>query len=380
MPNPSAAGRASLSSALPSTESSVMRLAHPLRCGVAVEGLLDLLQDYFGPASWEELRTEFRREGEMTGALIADMCAKPENYKLSQLVGLASRMPGGTEVGNTFAIAMYLRHALAPQPYFLLEDSLCELLENTDLGDDISMSMLNVPYSRFYVEFGKNRQLGLRLPNMESGMHTLEGAYLEKGRHPDYGEGLFIVLTGSPLGKQNAMDDATHSMFLPTTNPDLSLKEALLWTHAQAKALSRGAGLIQTPSNFIDPTLECLLFMTKALLYIGMAETRREVRNDYSTWKKTFAGIQSTGKKNKALRRARGLVDHVLITAPPQTAPAKTSSGSPPYTVEGHRRRGHMRMQAYGPKFSQRRVRLIMPMDINGGPAEDAPQPQYVVR
>lgn len=361
-----------------STDSAIMRLAHPLRCAEENSEGLALMRQFLGAEGWEHLANAFAAD-RLTSEIIGDICDDPRFYKFRSMLELSSRMEGGTEVGNAYSTLLPLRNTMQPQTYFVVDDALVEMLQNTDIADDVPVSMVNVPYSRFYVEFGKSRTCELRLPNIMSGQHILEGAYIERGLNAALGEGLFVLLTGSPLGKTGAMDDATHSIFLPLSDPTMTVRQSLELTCKYGKKVSIENGLRVTPESFIDQVFEDLLFLLKVLLYIGLPEARKELHKDRTAWNKSSSSLQSKAKKAKAAKRGRSLVDHILITAPARAEGAGRPPGTDQRSLKSHWRRGHYRTQAYGAQHALRRVIFIQPTLVQGD-MQDAVVPHYVVK
>ncbi len=333
------------------------------------------MREILGPRSWSALSKGFADPSRHTGAIVDELVNHGDHPNLAQFIRLSGQMRAGTELGNAYAGLLAIRQMVQPQPYFLLDDELVALLERTDLAEDIPLSMLALPYSRFYVEFGRARASTLRLPNIESGMHILEGAYVEAGTNPDFGGGIYVMLTGSPIGKQGPLDDATQGIYLAQQRPDMSLQEALEWSFRKSAELVAGSEYRPAPPEFMQPSLECLVFLAKAILYLGLAEARRKNRPERSDFERAHAGLKSKAKKAKAMRRAAGLVDHILVSAPPAPSlengslDAKAGTGR---TVAAHWRRGHYRMQAHGPHMSLRKLIFLRPMLVN---AEQAGAP-----
>lgn len=327
------------------------------------------------------MREEFRDNNVFTGEVVARLCAHPQHASLRKFIAVSSGLPGGTELGNAYAAMLLIRHHLAPQPYFRINDELVALLEATELGDDVPMNALQLPFPRCFIEFGSDRKLDTRLPNVETGLHILEGAYCEQGSHAEYGPGLYVLLTGSPLGKAHAVDDATHAVFLPTGGPGQSLRQALQWSADMARQHALQEGLRVSPPEALQHTLESLLLWAKVVLYLGLSEARKTLHAERSTLLKAVADKKSPGKRAKLERRARMLVDYIEVSAPPSTLQADT--GSAPQVAESrplraHWRRGHYRMQPHGPRFSQSKLIFIRPTLIHGQGAP-APAGQYRV-
>jgi hypothetical protein len=340
----------------------IMRLAHPLRCAAEPTGAFKMLADFLGPVICANMSNAFI-EDELTSNIAVKLLEDPANARLKQLLYTANLNGSGTEVGNSYAALAYLRQSMYPQPYFVIDDALVEMLENTDIVNDIPVSVLQMPFARFYVEFGKNRDSNLRLPNIQSGSHILEGCYCEKGVNGVLGEGIFVLLTASPLGKSGPLDDATHSIFIPIDDPDRSIKDALDITFKKGQALSKKNGLNLTPVEFLDDVLADVMFLVKVLLYIGLPEARREQHNDKTNWFKASSALKSNAKKAKAAKRGNGLVDHILISA---TIAATTAQGATGKSVKSHWRRGHYRMQAHGVQRALRKVLFIKPTLVHG--------------
>jgi hypothetical protein len=354
---------------------AVMRLAHPVRCAAETSGAMEVLKQCLGPRVLANMAKAFEQD-KLTSEITGELYKNPENLALKALLDTSNRMIGGTEVGNSYPTLLFLRHTMHPQPYFVLDDSLVEMLENTDIAEDVPVSTINLPYKRFYVEFGKARKSSLRIYNELSGSHIVEGCYVERGKNGLMGEGLFILLTGSPIGKSGATDDATHSLFIPLENPNQTVREALELTFRLGKELSLRNGLRVTPDTYLDQTFESILFLIKALLYIGLPEARKQLNKERTEWQKANGALKSTAKKAKAEKRGRRLVDHILVSAPPASRERSTAAGD--RSVKSHWRRGHYRMQAHGPQFSLRKVIFIQPMLVHGD-TDDARVPQYTV-
>jgi hypothetical protein len=360
-----------------STDPAIMRLAHPIRCAVEPTNSFGIMREFLGAVEWDKLQEAFKQE-QLASEILGKLVDTPAFPRLSMLVRMTQNGEAGTEVGNIYSMLLYLRHTMHPQPYFVIADPLVDMMENTDIADDIPASMVKLPYPRFFIEFGKDRTCGLSLPNIMSGQHILEGAYIEKGVHSTLGEGMFVLLTGSPIGKSGAMDDATHSLFIPLDDPNLSVKEALARTFKLGKAVSLEHGYRVTPDSFLQQAFDCLLFVLKTLLYINLPEARKELHKEKTEWLKATNSLQSTAKKAKAAKRGRGLVDHILIKAPPAVEGGAGGAGQGVRSMKQHWRRGHYRTQAHGPQFSMRKVIFVQPVLVHGD-SSGVTMPQYKV-
>lgn len=361
------------------SDPAVMRLAHPIRFGAAQPGATALLRACLGPKTFHALCRALGDDGSLTATAVDSVANLPDHAHLRHYLALLDTVPGGTELGNEFAFLMALRHQLRPAPYFRIDDALVRLLEQTDIADDVPIDCLRTPYPRIYVELGASRSISLFVPNMISGRHVLEGAYVEMGPHPTFGLVAYVMLTGSPLGKTHALDDATHSVLLPLNNEEMPLCDALRWSFERSAEMARAHGLRESPAAYYQASFDCLQFLAKALLYINLPEARRAAHPERSSYLQKHADLKSAAKRAKVERKARLLVDHILVTAPP--APTEASShDSAGRTLRAHWRRGHYRMQPYGAQRLRRRLQWIRRTLVGGGSEAAAPTPDYVVR
>lgn len=362
--------------------SALMRLAHPVRCPAAEPNFLPLLEKHLLPkAAWDELARRWRDQTEVTAEVLGSLVNRPGFEKLRGLVDAGARLPGGTEVGNVYANMLMVRHFVSPQPYFRIDDSLCSMLLATELDDDLPLSVLKPPYPRFFVEFGTRRDLPLHVFNEISGEHVLEGAYIETGmRSADGQQGLYVMLTGSPLGKRNALDDATHAIYMPLGD-GMSLKEAVEYSFREGSRMASKTGLRPADEKTLEPALACLNFLAKVMLYITLPEARKELHAERSDWLRQHANLKSPAKKTKAERRGRLLTDYILVQPSTQSQDVARQLDSEGRSPKAHWRRGHLREQAYGEKLSLRKMVFINPTLVNASKlGETIPAPQYKVR
>lgn len=356
-----------------SKDESVMRLAHPQRCGAVPVDWAAI----FGAYTWSELQKQFKDDQNLTPEVIHVICKDPRNVLFSRFVNFTTTDAANTELGGAYATALYLRQVIKPQPQFLIDDELVALLEYTDISDDLPMSVLKPPFPRCYIEMGKKRTCSQQVPNLTSGMHTLEGAYIEDGISSSLGPGLFITFTGSPLGKENALDDATDSVFLPTANPDRMIMDVLEEARALSQRLSKEANMRSSPDEYAQYSFSALKLLVKALLYVGLPETRKSVHNEKTEYAKQIEGKKNPAKKAKALAKLNHLADYVLIQPPQDSKPFYDSHNSGT-GVRQHWRRGHYRMQPHGPQSSLRKVIFMRPQLVGTGALQEAP-PTYKV-
>ena len=366
-------------SSMPRDETS-MRLSHPQRVRAFMNDDLDDFAKVLG-AEWPVLRQALE---DPQFCLARASCLAEEKGLLlfSRFLRASARTDGATEYGGSAAFLVGLRQHTAPGPHFLVDDDLVELLQHTDLAEDVPLSMLKLPYRRMYLELGGHRDLDLTIANALSGDHILEGAYLEQADDLERGPGLYIVLTGSPLGKEHVMDDATQAVFLSTAQPDKPLAEALRDALSQAHATALRDRLNLPPEGTFTSVLQALILLTKALLYVTLPEARRTTVDERTQALQLAARLKNPAKRARAQRRAERLQDCVLVQAPAswQKGPAGSAADAAHLRQlrRGHWRRGHYRMQAHGQAWSQRKLIFISPTLV--GSREAARPADYLVR
>jgi hypothetical protein len=360
-------------------EPSLLRLAHPHRTTAAMG--LDGFEEFYKllpPRESQFLLEMFASDmslPQIQGSLLTD----PRGARLRGMMDLANASPSATGTGGSAPVFAAMRQLHSPAPYFLIEDDLLELLEHTDISDDVPVGQMHVPFSRIFIEFGRKRENLPFVPNLQTGMHTLESAYLELADDKVVGRHLSVLFIGSPVGHANIGDDATLNMALPMHDPDMPLKVANELSFNMMVSGSHENGYAAPPTAWVDTTKELMRLLVKVLLYIGLPDVRREVHNDRKDLLEQMARLKSPGKRAKLQRRLSKTVDYVVIKAPTDSA-IDTDAGGADGTrsVKAHWRRGHLRTQRHGPQLSLSKTVFIAPVLVGKGDLR--PAANYVVR
>ena len=350
-------------------------LPHPARLRSIAPAFLNQLQRMLG-TEWNLIQGLLRRDELILPEIIRRLAQPDGAPRFTMLVNESTGVPGGTEQGGPLGMVAFMRQEARPAPHFLLDDKLVAMLENTDIAPDVPMSMFNLPFQRLYLELGRKREIQTTIPNVLSGDHVLEGAYIERGKHAD-GEFLYIVMTGSPLGKSGPEDDATLSVALPLNEPERPIADVI--STARRKSIDEAStqGLALSPDTWAPATVHAILLLVKALLYIGLPGTRRELHPERTTALKEAAGLKSTAKKAKAQKRADRVYDYIHIGPQPEHV-AEVSGQPTDRAVKAHWRRGHYRLQAHGVQMTLRKLIFIQPVLVAGS-AEVAASAVYKV-
>lgn len=363
-------------------DSKYFRAAQPVRAAAAMAEMSEAFWAHLDPKTREFLQTAWRDDSTLTGTGIAEAIEQFDDDGVLETMLLGgAQLRGGAEMGHAYATFLPLRQMLKPAAHFLVEDSIVEMLAQTDLGGDVPMGVLKLPFPRMYLELGRGRDTGLKLYNELSGWHELEGAYLESGRRADGRPGMYLMMTGSGLGKENPMDDATRGVFLATEDPLISVEQALHDSFEEGDRISKAHGLVSGKDHEQGETIQALLLVVKALLYLNSVAVRKTLRPERSEWELSHALLKSPAKKEKARRRAGTLYDHILIEPPVEPRrPAGLTAEGARWTVGRHWKRGHFKMQPHGPANSERKLIFRAPMLVH--PELGAPDraPSYVAR
>lgn len=371
-------------STLPKDEATC-KLPHPLRVQRCLQEDLAMWEHAVGTREWRALVAAFQDPAFMLSNM-AQLLQEQKLYRLQELFGAAAHSVGSNELGGAMATFVGLRHLLSPNRLFRLDDDLVELLGHTDLDADIPVSFLKLPYPRCYVELGHTRVLDAFVYNGVTGDHVLEGAYFEQGQHGSEGEGLYVMMTGSPLGKQDAMDDATHAVFIRLDNPELSLSQAIDQAYARSRVQSAQVGLSPPDDQGYARANHNLALLAKALLYISLPEARKTVALERSELQAQAQRLSSASKRAKLLRRIQRSCDVVTVHAPAVTSEQEGAATAGDSAANSARasywRRGHYRRQPHGPQNSLRKLIFIAPVRVMGlgNVAEPAANKNYRVQ
>ena len=255
-----------------------------------------------------------------------------------------------------------------------------KLLEATDIGDDIPLSYLRPPFKSCYIEFTEERCSSLHMYNEESGDHILEGVYIsETVIHPDTEEMnayslhpivdqskelrvLDLMFTGSPLGKSSNSDDSLRVQSLMIHQDNTTI-------NSQLKFIEEQYGSDSDFANDLPYLSKALNHMAKVLLFINSKQYRDTAFNERSEIEKKIKSLKSPGKLKKyekKLRRTYNRViikpeDNVVYSSVNEIAHSHKSSPK-----KAHWRKGHFRMQPYGPGAEKRKVIFIEPRIVGG--------------
>ena len=117
----------------------------------------------------------------------------------------------------------------------------------------------------------------------------------------------------------------------------------------------------------------------KILMYLGTREARQRECREKSDALAALGRLRSPAKAQKVSRQAERLMDRIVVG--PAAFEARQDVPAGHHASPGtHWRRGHFRMQAYGPHHAERRPAWIAPVLVNGDLLGGAPAKAYSVR
>jgi hypothetical protein len=268
-------------------------------------------------------------------------------------------------------------------------------LGETDLGAQLPVRFFRCPYPTVYIQLA--RPSPLRIINRQSGLHEVEGAYVTTHRippggrlleKPDRVRGLNLnpaaetrvvelVITGSPVGKANVLDDASQDIVLYIQDEDEPLG-ALLARHNgyySSAWVTTQPGFQLPRDEEIARAGEVIDLLAKVLLYLNLAEAEQERITERSDLERRIHGLGP--KKAKRLsRQLASAYDRILIGSRVATQTETTPAGgsgagatTPGHHLRPHWRRGHFRRIRYGEGLSESRLGWIQPVLVNAADA-----------
>jgi hypothetical protein len=111
---------------------------------------------------------------------------------------------------------------------------------------------------------------------------------------------------------------------------------------------------------------EALSYTVKVLLYLSLDQAQVIHDRPYSTAPRQFPGLGQR-KRNERLAEIERLYDRYLIgpAVLPELSQSSSNNGESGHSVRPHWRRGHFRMQPFGPAASQRKLIFVMPVLVH---------------
>lgn len=259
-------------------------------------------------------------------------------------------------------------------------DILDEILEQTEIGDDVPVDYLRPPFKTCYIEFTESRSSSLKVYNESTHEHILEGVYIsetqidpgsvEMKRYTDSPmvdvnkplRILDLMFTGSPLGKSHVEDDALRVQGFYIQDGMRTIKQEL--SNVQEKYGHDDD--FTSDMRYLSQTLN---HMAKVLLFINCKQYRDTAFNERKELRKKITSLKSPGKIRKFEDKLRKIYDRVVISPLDNVIYESDAGFNHARNVKEkrtHWRKGHFRMQPYGPGASKRKILFIEPTVVGG--------------
>ena len=381
-------------------DTSLMPLIHPVRIDAVMGKPVDTLM-FERLGIMAALKPYLRDEHATTEWIINNV---PGMYEVAEAhFGIL----GGANMGSFVLTVTRTRLRAHGDPILQVTSPLQAMLAETDLAAELPATMLRSPYPLCYIAFARPNPL--RVTNRTSGLHECEGAYIGTYELPAGHEVLSIparnralkldpakpvrvveiVITGSPVGKENALDDASQDLVLLIQDEDECLRAVLdrhiAWFNNPA-AYGR-PGLAPMDSAEVAMTRPVVEQLAKVLLYLHLSDAEKARVTERSDLEEK---IRTLGPKKAARfrRKLSSAYDRIVIgpaTFPepetPGTGTGAGGAGEGLRSVKAHWRRGHFRTIRYGEKLGKSRLGWIKPVLVNAGQAFGAVKTKgYVVK
>lgn len=350
-----------------------------------------------------DLIIERIKQGLTANLIVPELLDDPMTRQMLEITRMES---GNVNLGGLGVLLTPLYYKIHKGRYFVLRDHLNEQILNTNIGRKTPVTFMRAPFPNMYIEFGEKRidHGNNKIWNPASGYHICDGVYIHEytienpieGISPATGAGLNLdpdkpvrvmnlMFTGSQLGKENIMDDASQEVTFFFQNEDMTVEE-LIEQHFQyyfnldffreytnnldpeaAKSQSMG----DKEAEFVRWGVDHL---AKVLLYINSEQCVQEDVRERTELLKRLERVapKKQGKLRKQLQRASDRI-YLGDKTPSQDWMRHSERGS----IKTHWRRGHFRDQPYGEGRSKIRNIWIAPMLIGSGQSSDK---TYVVK
>jgi len=368
-----------------SSDSSLMVLPHPVRVDAAFgrpiedallqeTGVLDAVRPYLGA------------EGVSTEWIINKVPG------MLELAMASLGAPAGLNVGLLMLMLARARLRAQGDPILQVAASLHAQLAETDLGTGLPACFFRSPYPIVYIEFA--RPSGLQIYNRASGLHAVEGVYVGSYRLPAHSEQhegagrvrhlaldparetrvMELTLTGSPVGKDNPLDDASVDISLFIQNEDAclgTLLERHISYYRSAEITIAQPGFEIPEQTEIDLTAEVIRHLAKVLMYLNLPDAEQAPLSERSQLEERLRGL-GPKKAARMKRRMATTYDRIVIGPSIVVSTEQEKSDNNPdgsRTVRPHWRRGHFRRIRYGEQLSDSRLGWIKPVLVNAAEA-----------
>ncbi|MDO9141158.1 MAG: hypothetical protein U1E09_00315 [Methylococcales bacterium] len=372
-------------------DKALMSLPHPIRFEIAINGTVE--------------KVIFESMGIMDAMkpYLTDQHAPTESIintvPIIKKTAISYLELSGGNLGSFLLMMARARLRAHGDAFFQITPALQTLLDETDLGKDLPSHFFRPPYAFIYLEFAQPNPFYVL--NKTSGEHLFEGAYIasyelpahhnifnipERNRYLQLDPSkpirlLELVLTGSPIGKENALDDASQDLILFIQNEDECLQELLdrHITFFKSPNAYCHRGMAAFNANEADSFKAIIYAIAKALLYLNLPESRQEKNNERTELENRIA-LLGNKKASKLSRKLEKTYDKIIV-GPSSFQDTDEKSVIKVGAIKTHWRRGHFRRIRIGEGRTEVKIGWIQPSLVNANNlTEGASHKNYSVR
>lgn len=349
-------------------DSSLYRLPHPVRVRLHPMGMAEYMIDLsFNDLEAQIIGPMFREAKSTQDVWSALMKAKNNEFR-AFFQATTSGFDGGYGSGVTGVSFLSARYQMNRGRMFTLDDELVSMLQNTDIGADLPISTLVIPYPVVYVQLGKLRDgRSGYLKDRLTGDHVIEGAYIASVSDSIDGRIMEIGITCAPNeNSSNLYDDHVEWLSIIVNETD-TIEEAVKKVHSMGRLVGKDENITiprgPESAELIKRHTATIELLLKSLLYINLPEVRKSMVDEGTQAIMKVNRAVSGAHKRKAKKAARSAYDTILILPPVSHTPGAANSDG--RSVSAHWRRGHFRNQRYGEKLSLSKIVWIQPVLVN---------------
>jgi hypothetical protein len=353
----------------------LIALPHPIRIdAVSGEPYDTALFENLGIL--DRLRPHFLDSGTPTETIINDL------PWMRPITAAHLKILGHHNIGSFILTMNRARLRAHGDPILEVTPDLQTLLDQTDVENGLPVRFLHCLDHMIYLRLARGNPL--RVPHKMSGLHECEGAYIATyqipAHHPMLSRAgrvrllelnpakparvIEIVIIGSPVGKADALDDASQDFMMLIQDEDEPLSQVL----------ERHTAYYNTPSVYSHPGMAPLnprevamvqpvaKELAKILLYLSLPDAEQMPvleRTDLERKLRKFGKLTAPRRERLALAYDRTLIGPRVVTnIEAENAPSSIETAR---TVRPHWRRGHFRRIRSGEAFSDVRIGWIRP-------------------
>jgi hypothetical protein len=297
---------------------------------------------------------------------------------------------GNHNIGSFILTMNRARLRANGDPILEVTPALQTLLDQTDVEEGLPVRFLHRLDHMIYLRLARGNPL--RVPHQLSGLHECEGAYMATyqlpAHHPMLSRAgrvrllgldpakparvIEIVIIGSPVGKADALDDASQDFMMLIQDEDEPLSQVLErhTTYYNNPSVYSHPGMAPVNPHEVAMVQPVAKELAKILLYLSLPDAERMPvleRTDLERKLRQFGKLNAKRRERLALAYDRTLIGPRVVTDILVESEATDANAS--HTVRPHWRRGHFRRIPCGAGHTESRIGWIRPTLVKAAEA-----------